>query len=635
MNFENLMAAIKANGEEAPSLTLAFHLIQSVVKDIEQESGQKFKNVDIGDEYEYTGLLGGQMRVLLNTYAVTSESQEGVSERLSAMNEKLENAEKETEGLLESISAMEGVEKQIAEAEKKKDGLAERLKGLESREREYESIVRQCEELEKQISDMQNYDIAEKTKEKEELEKKASAFDSQVVELNSTIQKLKSTIADLTKQLSSAEAEAKKAEDEKEGLEKQIAAANEGTARLLGELKKLQASINEAEQKKKAAENDLEAARERKTRLEEESAALKVEYDKLYTEEINGLIAKNDEMRSAIEDQENYKKGLFDQKASLEKKYTELLQAIAELQNKEIPELEGKLKTKTAETARLEGEKAVLVQKLRALNEELDMMQKDIASNLENVKKLEDELIPQSASRFAVVENDYKKKLAEHQEMLAQIDKCLGDTEKLSKENASSAEQLKKKQEELEELRSRLSSNNKDIEQLQNILEDLKGKADRDSVEAIRKGLQAEIEEHKKLIDEKKKLEEESRKLRRDIEEVSGLIEKLEAAIKEYESEKKKLERKRSEFRFADDPEFIEKVRLLREKTILAMQIKGKLEACSASLSKALGYNTTVIYTDMEESISSDLKEVDNYLSSLLASFKKYAEEFIDNIGGE
>ena len=62
MNFENLMAAIKANGEEAPSLTLAFHLIQSVVKDIEQESGQKFKNVDIGDEYEYTGLLGGQMQ---------------------------------------------------------------------------------------------------------------------------------------------------------------------------------------------------------------------------------------------------------------------------------------------------------------------------------------------------------------------------------------------------------------------------------------------------------------------------------------------------------------------------------------------------------------------------------------------
>ena len=635
MNYDNLKAAIKANSEEAPSLTLAFHLIQSVIKDIEQESGQKFKNVDIGEINEYTGLLGGQIRTILNTYSVTSESLRGITEKVAAMKSRLEDTEKEVGDFEKEIASMEDTDKKIAEVTKKRDGLKNKLEKCREKQREYEDIVQQCADLEKQIADMKNYDIAEKKREKEELEKKANAFDCQVVELNRTIQELKGKNKALSESLESAKTAAKDLETQKTGCENDISRVKDETAKLRTELDDCKKAITDAENARKSISGDLSSAKELKARLDEENVSLKKEYEKFYNDEIEALIAKNDEMRSAIEDRESYKKGLVDQKNSLEKKYTELLQHISKLQNKEIIELEEKLKSRSSEKIKLESESRILRQKIGSLNEELDTIQQDISSHKENVRRLEEELIPQSQNRLAKAKIEYKNIKTEADGINDQIEKTQNEFDKLSKEYDSSQKTLDEKNKELDDLRTRLSNSNKDIEQLKKTLSDLKGKTDRDSVDAIKKGLQAEIDEHKKLLKEKKELEEQCQKLRRENEADNSSIAKLSGTKTEYENEKKKLEKRLSDFRFAEDPAFIEKVKMVREKNRLAAQIKDRLEAYSGSLGKALGYNLTVIFTDPEENVSANLKEIDNYLTCLFTSMKKYAEDFIDKLGGE
>ena len=635
MNYENLKAAIKANSDEAPSLTLAFHLIQSVIKDIEQESGQKFRNVDIGEINEYTGLLGGQIRTILNTYSVTSESLRGITEKLAAMKDRLENTEKEVRDFEKQIASMQDTDKKISEITKKRDGLKNTLEKIREKQREYEDISQVCVDMEKQIADMKNYDIPGKKREKEELEKQAGAFESQAAELNRTIQGLKEKNKFLSESLESALAIARDHEEKIRNYEISVKRANEEIDKLRAEVDSLENDVFVAQKTRESILEDLSAAKELKTRLDEENVRLRKEYDKYYNDEIEALTEKNDKMRSAIEDRESYKKGLVDQKNSLEKKYTELLQQIAKLQNEEIIELEEKLRSRASEKMKLESESRILRQKIGSLNEELDSIQQEISVYKENVKQLDEKLIPQSRNRSAKAGIEYKNKKAEADSIEKQIADLQEEIEKASKECESGLKTLNEKRKDLDELRTKLSNSNKDIEQLKTTLNELKGKTDRDSVDTIKKGLQAEIDEHKRLLKEKKELEEQCQKLRRENEADAGSVAKLSGTMTEYENEKKKLEKRLSEFRFAEDPAFFDKVRLIREKNRLAAQIRDSLETNTGSLGKALGYNMTVIHTDPEESISADLKEIDNYLACLFINMKKYAEEFIDNLGGE
>ena len=635
MNYENLKAAIKANSDEAPSLTLAFHLIQSVIKDIEQESGQKFRNVDIGEINEYTGLLGGQIRTILNTYSVTSESLRGITEKLAAMKDRLENTEKEVRDFEKQIASMQDTDKKISEITKKRDGLKNTLEKIREKQREYEDISQVCVDMEKQIADMKNYDIPGKKREKEELEKQAGAFESQAAELNRNIQGLKGKNKFLSESLESALAIARDHEEKIRNYEISVKRANEEIDKLRAEVDSLENDVFVAQKTRESILEDLSAAKELKTRLDEENVRLRKEYDKYYNDEIEALTEKNDKMRSAIEDRESYKKGLVDQKNSLEKKYTELLQQIAKLQNEEIIELEEKLRSRASEKMKLESESRILRQKIGSLNEELDSIQQEISVYKENVKQLDEKLIPQSRNRSAKAGIEYKNKKAEADSIEKQIADLQEEIEKASKECESGLKTLNEKRKDLDELRTKLSNSNKDIEQLKTTLNELKGKTDRDSVDTIKKGLQAEIDEHKRLLKEKKELEEQCQKLRRENEADAGSVAKLSGTMTEYENEKKKLEKRLSEFRFAEDPAFFDKVRLIREKNRLAAQIRDSLETNTGSLGKALGYNMTVIHTDPEESISADLKEIDNYLACLFINMKKYAEEFIDNLGGE
>ena len=635
MNYENLKAAIKANSDEAPSLTLAFHLIQSLIKDIEQESGQKFRNVDIGEINEYTGLLGGQIRTILNTYSVTSESLRGITEKLAAMKDRLENTEKEVRDFEKQIASMQDTDKKISEITKKRDGLKNTLEKIREKQREYEDISQVCVDMEKQIADMKNYDIPGKKREKEELEKQAGAFESQAAELNRNIQGLKGKNKFLSESLESALAIARDHEEKIRNYEISVKRANEEIDKLRAEVDSLENDVFVAQKTRESILEDLSAAKELKTRLDEENVRLRKEYDKYYNDEIEALTEKNDKMRSAIEDRESYKKGLVDQKNSLEKKYTELLQQIAKLQNEEIIELEEKLRSRASEKMKLESESRILRQKIGSLNEELDSIQQEISVYKENVKQLDEKLIPQSRNRSAKAGIEYKNKKAEADSIEKQIADLQEEIEKASKECESGLKTLNEKRKDLDELRTKLSNSNKDIEQLKTTRNELKGKTDRDSVDTIKKGLQAEIDEHKRLLKEKKELEEQCQKLRRENEADAGSVAKLSGTMTEYENEKKKLEKRLSEFRFAEDPAFFDKVRLIREKNRLAAQIRDSLETNTGSLGKALGYNMTVIHTDPEESISADLKEIDNYLACLFINMKKYAEEFIDNLGGE
>ena len=113
MIFENLEVAIKLNEEEPPSLCLAFYLIQSIVKDIEKQSGMKFRYTDIGNQNEYTALLGNQLRTILGVYEATSSHIIGNTDKIEKLKNKLTLADESISRIDQQIEELKGLEKQL------------------------------------------------------------------------------------------------------------------------------------------------------------------------------------------------------------------------------------------------------------------------------------------------------------------------------------------------------------------------------------------------------------------------------------------------------------------------------------------------------------------------------------------
>ena len=95
MTFDNLEVSVHLNKSEPPSLTMAFYMIQNLIKDVETAAGTKFKNVDMGNSDEFPVLLAGQCRMIKAVYESNAEHITRNQDRLAQLSGVLSDIQRE------------------------------------------------------------------------------------------------------------------------------------------------------------------------------------------------------------------------------------------------------------------------------------------------------------------------------------------------------------------------------------------------------------------------------------------------------------------------------------------------------------------------------------------------------------
>ena len=123
MNFENLEVSVHLNKAEPPSLTMAFYMIQNLIKDVETAAGTKFKNADVGNSDEFPVLLAWQCRMIKSVYESNIGNITRNQDRLAQLDNTLSEIQKE-------LDQSADISKRICEKEKEYEDILQKSKKL-------------------------------------------------------------------------------------------------------------------------------------------------------------------------------------------------------------------------------------------------------------------------------------------------------------------------------------------------------------------------------------------------------------------------------------------------------------------------------------------------------------------------
>ena len=602
MTFDNLEVSVHLNKSEPPSLTMAFYMIQNLIKDVETAAGTKFKNVDMGNSDEFPVLLAGQCRMIKAVYESNAEHITRNQDRLAQLSGVLSDIQRE-------LDQGADISQKICEKEKEYEDILQKSKKLLEDKKKYEELSQECDRLSADVEKMEHYDITAKEKEAERLREKYRSFDvkkrnlsEELAAVEADVSSLDEDISRLSEKLSEKQGRKSELEAIKESLEKELA-NTEST---------IPGAENEVDEKKKklsglnAKMNALQSEREN---LESQISSKQEEYNKFYNENTKPLQEEYDGITSKINNAENEKNQLAESLDALKKHYSGLLETISSLQV-EISETKSNTDSKEAQRLIFEGQKAEYQKQYDEINGQTAKIQSETLE-LSTVR------IPQAQELLNLTQKSNGEKQAKLDGIASKIDSAVKESAVIEKKIKDNDAMLSKKTRELSELRAKYYVNSEEVSRLERQLEELKGKTDKEKTATLRGQLESDIEELKKLEEEEKTLTEECGKIRNDIQEENQTVEKLRRNKSDYETKYKEVRSSLEELRYLQTEEFISRFERVRDRAYWINSMKNRLSLASEKLSRAVGNRDSFNTDGSWSEISADLQEIDSYISGI------------------
>lgn len=602
MTFDNLEVSVHLNKSEPPSLTMAFYMIQNLIKDIETAAGTKFKNVDMGNSDEFPVLLAGQCRMIKAVYESNAENITRNQDRLAQLNGVLSDIQKE-------LDRSADISKDICEKEKEyEDMLGRRKKLLEDKEK-YEELSRECSRLSADVEKMEHYDISAKEEEAERLREKYRSFDikkrslsEELVAVEADVNSLDDDISELSEKLSEKQGRKSELEAIRESLEKELANTERTIPEAERDVEEKQKKLSDLNTKMNALKSDKEA-------LTSQISLKQEEYNAFYRENLEPLQEENDSITFKINNAENERKNLAESLDTLKNRYSGLLEEISSLQE-EISEIKSSTGSKEAQKLIFEGQRAEYQKQYDDINGQTAKIQSETLE-LSTVR------IPQAQELLKLTQTSNEEKQKTLDSIGAKTDAAVKESAVIEKKIKDNDAMLSKKTRELSELRAKYYVNSEEVSRLERQLEELKGKTDKEKTATLRSQLESDIEELKRLEEEEKSLTEECGKIRNDIQEENQTVEKLRRNKSDYEIKYKEVRSSLEELKYLQTEEFISRFERVRDRAYWINSMKNRLSLASEKLSRAVG-NRDGFKTDGSWSeISADLQEIDSYISGI------------------
>lgn len=300
MKFSRLSASIANNAEEAPSIYMAVCMVESLLDDIEDVTGQEISDWPIGDDTLPTKLVW-LCQVINQIYEEKSGELIRNRSRLDSAMRELNKVSAELKSLSETAAQLS-----VMKTELKKRQTA--LEHAKAEKEEFEAIKKQCVQLQLEADSLRGYDqAAEESKlralraETARLAKAKSGLDAELAAVSSSRDELVGKTADLRSELDQIKALLEQKTNALSGIEQQRLEARERERALTDQLREatealsgLQDAVSQLQTEKlperKRQRDDEEA---RKASLEQTLASLDLE--------IGQLIENNQELSAKIE----------------------------------------------------------------------------------------------------------------------------------------------------------------------------------------------------------------------------------------------------------------------------------------------------------------------------------------------
>ena len=231
--------------------------------------------------------------------------------------------------------------------------------------------------------------------------------------------------------------------------------------------------------------------------------------------------------------------------------------------------------------------------------------------------KLENDDIPNAKKALEKSLNVKKTKQAELNKINTDTNNTNNDIASIEQDIETDNQMLKQKKQKLSELRTKHNVNSEEISKLESQLEELKGKTDKEKVETLRKQLEREIEELKKLKEEEKGLTVKCGNFQKSIKDEYDTVKKLKNNKLDYEKQTLEVEKSVKELKYFNTEEFFQEFNRVKDRVALINYMKNKLCRISDKLAGVVCNKNEVCLNNDWIRISDDLQEIDRYLSDV------------------
>ena len=615
MTFDNLKVAMHLNESEQPSLTMAFYMIQNLIKDMETEAGMKFKDIDMGNTDEFPILLAGQCRMIKSVYKSSADT-------LTRNRDRLEKLDGELTDIQKTLDEDADIGEQIIAKEKERQNLQQQWEKLLQDKQEYEQIDKECKRLESDIRKMENIDIRQRKKEAEELNKQYQSYGKKQRELTEKIsslereiEKLKVDNAGLINTLTEKHQSYKELESKKQKYGDTLSQLD----RILPELTKDVENKQNILYARTAEKDNLE---KRKETLERQITVRTEEYNRFYHEHIEPMEQGSEALERKIVAQEQEKQKLLNHYQQLQNDYKKNLADIEVLPDS-IRKLQSDISTMNSQYEEL-------ISQNRKLNNGYQKLSQDIIRKQNENLTLSMEKIPELQGRLKQIEADKKENQWQLDKINKDIENVQRDTQLLARKIEESHTVQIQKERELSELRTKYDINSEEIAKLEKQLQELKGGTNKEKVEMRRNQLEEEVAKFKKLQRECDELTEKCRTTKRDIQAEQERKETLSKSKEDYENQLEKYRYATRQLQQYQTKEFQIKFRTVKDKVDLTYDIKNRMEHASEKLSKIASREKFQMGREWE-SIFTCMQIINEYVTYVQNNILEETKKFFDS----
>ena len=276
MKFPRLNASITNNASEEPTIYMALCAFESLLGDMEDESGNRIEALNAGSDMLSTKLVW-LCRVIKKVYQNNGEAL-GISSRL------LPKAMDDITAIEGSLAEYVTTEAQLSSLKKQKAALTAKLKEAQDKNQECLKIQQQNEELEQRIKQWNNLDMPAEKEKLRALKEQAQQVESEQRELASQMDTARIEVAAQEDELERITAQRSRLDEQRDEFIARIAAQKEECAALEAALEakdneriRMAGRCSNAEKRKSELENQIKALTDRLSELQDQVAGLEGE----------------------------------------------------------------------------------------------------------------------------------------------------------------------------------------------------------------------------------------------------------------------------------------------------------------------------------------------------------------------
>lgn len=491
MKFERLKASIVNNAREEPSVYMAVCAIESLLRDLEDESGRPVDQLPAGDEMLSAKLIW-LSRTLRGIYTSRSDDLQRSRSRLDRAMEELRHAE-------DTLGDLAQEEKRLAGLQTRQASLEQQLRQLRETHAACVSVQEQIDALQSELDALRALDPEKLQGELDRLRSQVSLLEGEQRELDSQLKSEQNALAGLRGDCDTVKQRLEAARREKE----------EAARALLS----LQAELEQGEallQQQKAQALELEGKKQELQQQREAASGQLQELDSALSAYRNGaldpLLRDLEEARIEQAKHEEEKTQILEKLQQHKQQRDRLVLDIASLKQ-ECEGIEAVVRDKDEERIRAEARCRLARDREQELQQKLDSLREELSSLQDQVSRLEKEELPQQQQFTAEEQERRDKLLSRRDEAKVKSDQLREETERLTLELRELEEDCRLSQRSYDALSADSAGKREELQVLGARIQELEGKTEVQRYEVLKRQQEDRIRELEQLCDACRKLE--------------------------------------------------------------------------------------------------------------------------------